>query len=461
MKYISTRGHGPVSFEDVLLGGLAPDGGLYVPQLWPTFSPEEWKALRGKPYEEVAFHILKPFVGGAIDDRDLKAILQKTYGRDRFDHEAVAPLVQIGPDEWIMELWRGPTLAFKDYALQLLGELFDHVLSKRDENITIVGATSGDTGSAAIEGCRHSKHCRIYILHPKGRTSDVQRRQMTTVNAPNVHNIAIEGNFDDCQALVKALFADNDFSGKVNLTAINSINWARISAQVVYYVTAALALGAPDRPVRFAVPTGNFGNVFAAHCARKMGLPMELVIGTNRNDIITRFFESGEMSLGTVAPSLSPSMDIQISSNFERYLFELMDHESSALEKGMRAFRDTGKLKVGGNLLEKARQDFFAARCGEEDTLKTMKDVYSATGGYVIDPHTAVGIHAARSAPQVNIPTVSLACAHPSKFPDAVERAIGHPPPVPERLKEALAGEEHYDVLANDLELLKGFITQQ
>ena len=323
MRYVSTRGDAPVlGFDEVLLTGLARDGGLYMPEAWPRLGQAELKALAGRPYAEVATAVLKPFVGGAIADDDLRAMAEDTYRG--FGHPAAAPLKQLDANLFLMELFHGPTLAFKDYALQLVGRLFDHVLKARRQRVTIVGATSGDTGSAAIEACRDRDAIDIFILHPKGRISEVQRRQMTTVDARNVHNIALEGTFDDCQDLVKAMFNDTAFRDELQLSAVNSINWARIAAQVVYYVTAALALGAPARKVTFAVPTGNFGNVFAGYAALQMGLPVErFIIGSNRNDILARLIATGEMAMAPVEPSLSPSMDIQVSSNFERLLFEL------------------------------------------------------------------------------------------------------------------------------------------
>ncbi len=472
IKYISTRGPGePKSFTDVLLAGLAPDGGLYVPTAWPQLSREELAGMAGMAYTDVALQVMAPFVGNSIDRETLGGLLYNTYSSsvfDRnavpsvFDHSATAPLVQIGPNAWILELWRGPTLAFKDYALQLLGRLFDYVLEQRGERVTIVGATSGDTGSAAIEACRYCERVDIFILHPEGRTSDVQRKQMTTVDAPNVHNIALQGTFDDCQAFVKEMFADEKMRGDLNLSAVNSINWARIMAQVVYYVTSAVALGAPHRPVSFAVPTGNFGNVFAAHIARQMGLPIDkLIIGSNRNDILTRFFETGEMKCEGVIPSMSPSMDIQISSNFERYLFELLGRDHEKLSGLMGRFRETGAFALDDDLMAHARSDFMAVRCDEEETLATMAECYQQTG-YLIDPHTAVGVHAAMSAQDdPSVPVVIASTAHPAKFPDAVKQAVGFVPEVPERLAAVLEGEEHFTVLPKDIEAVKTFIREK
>lgn len=461
-EFISTRGHAvkdgnqPITFEDVLLEGLAPDGGLYIPSEWPKLDIE---ALRDKSYTEVAFAVMQAFVGDAITESDFKAIIKETYGSEVFDHQCVTPLTQLSEKHWLMELHRGPTLAFKDVALQLLGRLFDHVLARRNEHVTIVGATSGDTGSAAIEGCKACEHVDIFILHPKGRVSDVQRKQMTTVQAPNVHNIAIEGTFDDCQNLVKEMFSDRAFREEMNLSAINSINWARIMAQIVYYVTTALALGAPERKVSFSVPTGNFGNVLAAHVAGKMGLPIEaLIVSSNRNDILTRFFENGAMKLEGVEPSLSPSMDIQISSNFERYLFELVGRDHMALAKLMLSFKETGAFEVTNEQIEKARSDFKAHRCNDEDTLATIKRCYEETAE-VIDPHTAVGLSGAFAyEDELDGPIVTLACAHAAKFPDAVEKAIGIRPGLPERLDDLFEREEHLTPQPNDLETVQQFV---
>lgn len=458
-RYISTRGQGaPQAFADILLEGLAPDGGLYVPEKWPEI---DWSARTGQNYAKTALGVMTPFLGGSIAAADFAEIVQKTYAPVGFRHPACAPLVEIGPDLWILELFHGPTIAFKDYALQLLGALFDHVLTARGQRITVVGATSGDTGSAAIEACRHCKNVDIFILHPRGRVSEVQRRQMTTVAAENVHNIALDGNFDDCQAMVKAMFADEAFRRAMNLSAINSINWARIAAQTVYYAAACAALGggAGGRKISFAVPTGNFGNVYAAYAARRCGLPVDrLVIGTNRNDIITRFFETGSMRAETVTPTLSPSMDIQISSNFERYLFELLDRDAAALRGHMQDFREKGEFSVSKDLLERARGDFAARRCDEEETLAEIGRTWRESG-YLIDPHTAVGLYAARAeSDRTGSPLVALACAHPAKFPDAVEKATGLRPPLPPHLADLFGRREHVDELPNDLAKVQDFI---
>lgn len=456
--YISTRGEGsdtpesPRNFEHVLLAGMASDGGLYVPQNWPKLP-----ALQPASYADIAFAVMKPFIGDAIPEADFKKILQETYGPETFGHPSVTPLVQIADDLWIMEHFRGPTLAFKDVALQLLGRLFDYILEKRGQRITIVGATSGDTGSAAIEACKACKNIDIFILHPKGRVSEVQRRQMTTAIAPNVHNIAMEGDFDDCQAMVKALFADEAFREDVHLSAINSINWARIMAQIVYYVTTSLALGGPDRAISYSVPTGNFGNVLAAYAAKQMGWNIgQLIVASNRNDILTRFFESGAMALEQTQPSLSPSMDIQISSNFERFLFDLVGRKPEALKTLMEDFKTTGRFTVEKHLLDKARSTFLSHRCDDEQTLQTIRDVYKGTG-YIIDPHTAVGVSGAKAHPQ-NGPTVALACAHPAKFPDAVEKAIGIRPALPPHLADLFERREALTTLPNHYETIRDFV---
>ncbi|MEM8834117.1 MAG: threonine synthase, partial [Pseudomonadota bacterium] len=366
---------------------------------------------------------------------------------------------QIGPNNWVMELFHGPTIAFKDYALQVLGRLFDYVLTKRGERVTIVGATSGDTGSAAIEACKDCKNIDIFILHPEGRTSDVQRRQMTTVEADNVHNIALKGTFDDCQNLVKAMFNDQEFRNEMNLSAVNSINWARIMAQIVYYISASLAMGGPLRKVSFSVPTGNFGNIYAAYAAKRMGLPIEkLVIGSNRNDILTRFFESGSMKSETVEPSLSPSMDIQISSNFERYLCDLVDRDTTSIKKLMLSFKEKGVFSISDAHMNRMRETFNAHRCSDQQTIDIMRACYYETG-YTLDPHTAVGVFAGlqvRNDP--SIPMISLACAHPAKFPDAVKEAIGMEPPLPDHMANLLDLPEFFTPIENDLARVQSFV---
>ena len=458
MQYFSTRGQAPrLGFDDVLLAGLAEDGGLYLPESWPVLSPDTLAGLSGRPYAEVAATVMRPFLAGSCALDALDDLCARAYGR--FAHSATCPLVQLEESLWVQELFHGPTLAFKDVALQLLGDLFDHVLSHRDSRITIVGATSGDTGSAAIEACRDRERVDIFILHPKGRTSEVQRRQMTTVDSANVHNIAVEGTFDDCQTLVKAMFNDPGFRAEQGLAAVNSINFARILAQTVYYVTAAVALGAPYRPMTFAVPTGNFGNVFAGYAAKRMGVPMErLIVGSNRNDILTRFFETGKMEAREVAPTLSPSMDIQVSSNFERLLHDLLGGSSVELVRVMERFKQAGRFELTPEAVEEARNVFAGARYDDDETLAEIARVWREAG-MLLDPHSAIGVAAARKLRLSRaVPVVALATAHPAKFPDAVERATGQRPPLPERLADLYDKAERYEILPNDLAAIQAHV---
>jgi threonine synthase len=456
MRYISTRGQAPeLGFADVLLAGLATDGGLYVPTEWPSLP-----SLPTGDYASLAAAVMRPYVAGDIDDAAFEAMCRDAYAT--FRHPATVPLVQIGPNEWIMELFHGPTLAFKDVALQLVGRLFDYVLSARNERVMIVGATSGDTGSAAIDGVKSCNNVDIVILYPAGRVSDVQRRQMTTVDSPNVHTVAIDGTFDDCQDLVKAMFNDAQFRNELNLSAVNSINWARVMAQTVYYVAAIDALG--DQPVSFSVPTGNFGNVLAGWIAREMGASVDsLIVGSNKNDILTRFFESHQMVADGVVPTLSPSMDIQVSSNFERLLFEMNDRDGAVTAHQLSTFRSTGQLAVEPDQFATwAAPVFKAARCNDELTLSTMADVYRESG-MLIDPHTAVGVSAARQIrarqeDQSGVPVVTLATAHPAKFPDAVVKATGIHPNLPEHLADLLERPERTNNLANDLAAVQAFV---
>jgi len=459
VQYVSTRGKAPaLSFDDVLLTGLARDGGLYLPESWPQFSADEIRDMRGLSYADMAVRVMYPFVEGSIPHEDFNELVQDAY-KD-FGHPSVAPLKQLDSDQWVMELFHGPTLAFKDYALQLLGRLFDYTLKKRGEKVTIVGATSGDTGSAAIEACRDRECIDIFIMHPEGRVSDVQRRQMTTVQSSNVHNIALKGTFDDCQDYVKAMFNDMDFRDKYNLSAVNSINWARIMAQVAYYFWAAVQVGSPDRKTRFAVPTGNFGNVFAGYCAKEMGLPIEsFIIGSNRNDILTRYFNTGVMKMETVEPSLSPSMDIQISSNFERLLAQHYDKDGSALTQALSQFRDTGEVDFGEERWKAMCEDFSAQCLDDEETKKAINDFYHQTGE-LLDPHSVIGCAVARNADKADAVTVSLATAHPANFPAAVEDASGVHPDLPERLSDLFEREENFTVLENDLATVQSFIEE-
>ena len=457
MKYVSTRGNAPIlSFEKVLLAGLARDGGLYVPESWPRFSRAEIRALRGQSYADIAFQVMRPFVSG-IGENQFRAMIAKAYAG--FGHPAIAPLKQLDRNLFVAELFHGPTLAFKDYALQLVGLLFDHVLAKRGERVTIIGATSGDTGSAAIEALKNRERVEVFIFHPKDRVSDVQRRQMTTVDAPNIHNIALEGTFDDCQDMVKTLFADSAMRGRYNFSAVNSINWARIMAQIVYYFTTALSLGAPDRRVAFSVPTGNFGNVFAGYAARRMGLPIErLIVATNANDILARFLETGRMAKADVTPTLSPSMDIQVSSNFERLLFEQYRRNGRQVAKALEEFRSTGVVDFGSTRWQSMRRQFDGFRLGDNATKETIARVYKETGE-LIDPHTAVGVEAAHEARfDDDIAVIAMATAHPAKFPQAVEEATGVRPQLPPRLADLMIRPERCDVLANDLAHVKDFL---
>jgi threonine synthase len=458
MRYISTRGQAPArDFADVLLAGLAEDGGLFMPETWPHFSPSDWRAMRGLPYAELAARVMQPFVGGSIPFEVLRSICRDAYAS--FGHPAIVPLVQLETSLFTQELFHGPTLAFKDLAMQVLGRLFDYVLTQRNRRVTIVGATSGDTGSAAIEACAGLDRVDIMILHPHQRTSQVQRRQMTTVLAANVGNLAMEGSFDDCQDMVKAMFADTGFRNEMRLSAVNSINWARIAAQIPYYVAAALSLGAPDRDVAFSVPTGNFGNVFAAWAARRMGLPVaRLIVASNRNDILARFLATNDMSMAAVEPSLSPSMDIQISSNFERLLFELLDRDADATRETMLAFRQTGRMKVADLIWHRVRGLFHGFRLDDPGTEAEIRRLHAATG-YLADPHTAIGIAAARALPcSGGVPVVAMATAHPAKFPDAMERATGHRPALPPRMADLFEREERFTVVPNDLAVVEAAV---
>jgi threonine synthase len=459
--YISTRGNaGRKSFEDVLLAGLAPDGGLFVPETWPQFAPGFLESLAGMDYADAAVEIMLPFLGGAIYRDSFAGLARESYAR--FNHQAVTPLIQLDQRTWLLELFHGPTLAFKDVALQLLGRLFDHVLAKRGRRITVVGATSGDTGSAAIEACRDRDAVDIFILYPSGRTSDVQRRQMTTVPSANVHAIAIEGNFDDCQALVKAMFGDAGFRDAHALAAVNSINWARIMAQIVYYIVAGVALGAPDRKIAFAVPTGNFGNIYAAYAAKRMGLPIErLIVGTNSNDILARFFATSEMRKAAVVPTYSPSMDIQVSSNFERLLFELLDRDPAAVTARMAEFQATGAFGVSPEIFAEIGRTFAASAVDDPATKATISEIFQKTG-YSLDPHSAVGVAAAhRAGLDPDIAIVALACAHPAKFPEVVTAATGIHPGLPPHMADLFDRKERIVTLPNDLAAVEAYIHER
>jgi threonine synthase len=460
VRYASTRGEAPeLAFEDVLLTGLARDGGLYVPAQWPKFSEAELAALPGKPYADVAFAVIAKFTGGDVPLADLKAMIIDAYRA--FGHPAVTPLKQLDADQWLLELFHGPTLAFKDVAMQFLARVMDWALARRKLRATIVGATSGDTGGAAIEAFKTSRHASIFILHPEGKVSEVQRRQMTTVLSPSVHNIALRGTFDDCQAILKALFNDHRFRDSVTLAGVNSINWARIMAQVVYYVTSALALGSPRRLVNFTVPTGNFGDIFAGLVAKRLGAPIgRLVIATNENDILDRALKSGRYEVQGVKPSTSPSMDIQVSSNFERLLFEAYDRDAAAIRRLMGNLGQSGTFTIEPGPLGAIRAEFASGSADTSQTAKVIAATLAATGE-LIDPHTAVGYGVARREQFYGGPMVTLATAHPAKFPDAVERASGRRPGLPPRLAPLMMAEERVSVLANDPEEVKAFILER
>ncbi len=461
MEYISTRGAAPrLDFEGVTLAGLASDGGLYSPREWPHFSEDEIAALRGLPYPELAARVMQPFVGDSLTPARLRELCETAYGR--FAHKAVTPLVQLDERHWVLELFHGPTLAFKDVALQLLGLLFEDFLARREENLTIVGATSGDTGSAAIDAVAGRERVDVFMLHPRGRVSDVQRRQMTTVLAPNVHNIAIDGSFDDAQAMVKRMFADQALTSRFRIGAVNSINWARLMAQVVYYFAAALQLGAPGRKVAFSVPTGNFGDVFAGHVAARMGLPIErLIVATNVNDILHRALTDGDYSTGTVTPTAAPSMDIQVSSNFERLLFDVGGRDGAALAEQMRGFETTRAMRLTNAQRDGVADLFASARADASETAKAMRWAYENCGE-VLDPHTAIGLHAARQAElDPAIPLVTLATAHPAKFPDAVERATGIRPALPARVGDLFERQERYAELPGEYDAVAAYVAER
>lgn len=458
MLYQSTRGAGaPLDFRSVTMAGLAPDGGLYLPQSWPQFSADEIAALAGCDYAETAARVLAPFVGDSLSMEELRGLTKAAYGR--FSHEAVVPLVQLDGRHWLMELFHGPTLAFKDVALQLIGLLFERFLQGTDTNLTIVGATSGDTGSAAIDAVAGRQQVSIFMLHPQGRVSDVQRRQMTTVIADNVHNIAIDGSFDDAQAMVKRMFADTTVTSSITLSAVNSINWARLAAQVVYYFYTAVRLGAPHRPVAYSVPTGNFGDVFAGYVAQRMGLPIErLIVATNVNDILHRALSTGDYSAGTVVPTATPSMDIQVSSNFERLLFDLGGRDGPAMAAQMAGFESSKAMQLTNAQRQGAAALFTSARIDADSMAESLRWAWDAAG-QLIDPHTAIGLAAARADDlDPAIPMVTLATAHPAKFQDAVERATGRRPALPARVGSLFEREERYTSLPGDYGAVRDFV---
>jgi threonine synthase len=450
MRYVSTRGRAAeLGFCDALLAGLATDGGLYVPQTWPN-NP----TLAGSTYASKAASLMAPYVEGEIPQDVFAQLCATAYST--FRDPAVVPLVQIAPEHYLLELFHGPTLAFKDVALQLIGQLFDYVLTQRNQRVMIVGATSGDTGSAAIDGVKGCKNVDIVILYPNGRVSDVQRRQMTTITSPNVHTVAVDGTFDDCQDLVKAMFNDAPFREANSLSAVNSINWARVMAQTVYYFTALETLG---RSASFSVPTGNFGNVLAGWIAKQMGTDIEkLIVGSNSNDILTRFFETHSMDMVPVVPTLSPSMDIQISSNFERLLFDMNNRDGGATTEQLNQFRQTGKLSVEPDQFAKwIAPTFRAHRANDAETLAVMKRIHGESG-MLVDPHTAVGIASAEACAEPGVPTITLATAHPAKFPDAVKKATGVHPALPDHVADLFDRDERIVNLPNDLQAIEAFV---
>jgi threonine synthase len=459
LKYVSTRGEAKTaSFNEALIEGLARDGGLYVPESWPQLSGGEIAGLKGKSYAEVALRVIAPFVGSDIPERDLKRMIEEAY--ETFTHKDVTPLHKLSTGEYILELFHGPTLAFKDVAMQLISRLMDYVLAQRGERCTIVGATSGDTGGAATEAFRGRERIDLVFMFPKGRVSPVQERMMTAIAEPNVNVLGIDGNFDDCQAIVKALFNDHAFRDRVKLSAVNSINWARIVAQIVYYFTAAVALGAPEKRVVFAVPTGNFGDIFAGYVAAKMGLPIErLIVATNVNDILARALESGTYEVRGVVATSSPAMDIQVSSNFERLLFDASGRDAGAVRDAMRDLSKGGRFKLSEKSLANMRELFLASRADETETATAIRDVHKASG-YVLDPHTAVGVAVAHKlgATKGAVPLVVLGTAHPAKFPEAVATACGVNPQLPESFADLMTRPERVTSLPNDAKAVADFV---
>lgn len=459
MKYISTRGQAPeLSFEEAMLTGLARDGGLYVPEVWPKLTADKIASFAGKSYEEVAFEVMKPFVGDSFSDAEFKEIITKAYAC--FRHPARCPLTQIGANHFMLELFHGPTLAFKDVAMQLIGQMFAVVLKRRGETVTIVGATSGDTGSAAMEAFKGLDGVNLFVMYPHGRVSEVQRRQMTTVSESNVHALAVDGDFDTCQALLKDMFNDFDFRDNVKLAGVNSINWARVLAQVVYYFTSAVSLGAPFRKVSFTVPTGNFGDVFAGYVAKRMGLPIErLVIATNQNDILHRTLKTGDHIKTGVNPSISPSMDIQVSSNFERLIFELYDHDGAAVVELFDQLKNENGFSLSQDALEMLTLEFTSGKSSEEETMETIKNCFEQTGE-VLCPHSAVGVKVADEQDQSVVPMITLATAHPSKFPAAVKDACGVYPELPEHMKDLFDRDESFSRVEAKLTAITALIKE-
>lgn len=458
MRYISTRGTAPaLSFADAMMTGLARDGGLYVPDAWPTLSRAEIAGFAGKRYQDVALEVMRPFVAGTFDDAAFAAMIERAYAG--FAHQAVCPVSQIDTNDFLLELFHGPTLAFKDVAMQLIGQMFEAALAERGERLTIVGATSGDTGSAAIEAFKGLGAVDVFIMYPHGRVSEVQRRQMTTPDAPNIHALAVDGDFDDCQARLKDMFNDFAFRDTVRLAGVNSINWARVMAQIVYYFTAGVALGAPHRPVSFTVPTGNFGDIFAGYVAKRMGLPIDrLIIATNQNDILHRTLVDGRHEKAGVQPSISPSMDIQVSSNFERLLFDLYDREPTAVGQLMDDLSARGGFSLSQGAAARLRETFDSGRADEDETAAEIARTAAATGRSFC-PHTAVGIKVARQvARDPAVPMITLATAHAAKFPDAVAAATGQRPGLPAHMADLFDRDERITRVANDLDALKDVV---
>jgi threonine synthase len=458
MHYISTRGQAPVlTFSEAMMTGLARDGGLYVPETVPQFTADDIAALAGLPYEEIAFRVMRPFMGDLFSEAEFRSLIAKAY--QGFGHPARAPLKQLAPNHFLLELFHGPTLAFKDFAMQIIGQMMQAALAKSGERITIVGATSGDTGSAAIEAFKGLANVDVFILFPHGRVSEVQRRQMTTPTETNVHALALDGDFDDCQARLKDMFNDHAFRDGVRLAGVNSINWARVLAQVVYYFSAATSLGAPHRKVSFTVPTGNFGDIFAGYIAQRMGLPIaELVIATNQNDILDRALKSGAYETNGVKPSISPSMDIQVSSNFERALFDAYGRDGAAVAQLMDEMK-SGGFRISQGALESLRATFASGRCSEEETLATIRAERAATGE-LLCPHSAVGVKVAADH-LGTVPMVTLATAHPAKFPDAVEQATGIRPALPPRMADLFDRPERVTRVPNDLAALQTLVRER
>ena len=458
MQYVSTRGEAPaLGFSDTVLTGLARDGGLYIPSEWPQFSPSEIRAMRGLAYPDLAIRLLTPFLGGEIAAPAFERIVREAYAT--FRHDAVCPLVQTGANSFVLELFHGPTLTFKDVAMQFLARLMDHVLAERGQRATIVAATSGDTGGAAIDAFARRDRTDMFVLFPHGRVSLVQQRQMTTSTASNVHALAIEGNFDDCQGMLKDMFSDHNFRDRIALSAVNSINWARIMAQIVYYFSSAISLGAPDRPVSFTVPTGNFGDIFAGYAAKRMGLPIDrLVIATNDNDILARTLSSGKYRTTGVVATTSPSMDIQVSSNFERLLFEATGRDAGTVRRYMAGLKQSGAFTIEAPVLKNIRGEFDAGRATMEETAATIRETLNASA-YLLDPHTATAVHVARLQ-KGDAPMIVLATAHPAKFPAAVEAASGVVPALPAWLAGLMEREEKYTVLPSELKMVEDHISR-